>query len=685
LFQLLNSEAVLDHVARRLDGCLDPNGEVSDAASNSLAEARVRVREAARELRQLLKRLVSRYTDVLSGEYYTEREGRYVLPVRADAHRRVEGSVVGSSASGNTLFVEPREVQSLVNRLRVCQATVEREEARVLSELSQLVEQHLSSVHEGFDACVAGDVLATLVVWAVSSRSLPVAVGHDARLHIRQARHPLLANDPAVVANDLVLSAGRALVVSGPNAGGKTVALKTLGLFAVMVRAGIPLPCDTGSYVGFFDDVLADIGDQQSLVHSLSTFSGHIKKLAAIIERARPTSLVLLDEVAAGTDPQEGAALAGALLERLTQQGAAVAVTTHYERLKEQAAAEGALDNAKVGFDFARMLPTFHVTLGAFGPSSALLVAARHGLDAELIERAKALLPEHAREREHAAGELEAERLRLSQLQADLERQASELELSRRRLETEKQRTVAEGKAQLQRESQKLLEEVIQARRELEHVKKGLRRAQLAPQSLKGLERDLSRVAAKVAVGGELATPARTRPEATHVAPEPLSAEQLAVGDSVRLRANSQLATVTGPVRRGTVEVRAGALRMKVKLWELQRAGAATTQATGKNPKSVVSRWPAPGQADRARRTSDNTLDLRGTRVGDAAECLDQFIDRLLGEGEDIGFVLHGHGTGALKASVREHLDRSDWVAEVAAADKDEGGDAFTVFRVASR
>lgn len=681
LAELLASDAALDRVAQQIDTCLEPSGEVSDRASSALSEAREKVRETERELRALLKRLVANHASLLSGEYFAEREGRYVLPVRSDAHQRLEGSVIGSSASGNTLFVEPRQVAALVNRLRVRQAAVEREVARILSGLLALIEPRTAAVLQAFQACVDADVLAALSRWARQSGSVALEVRASPSLELLAARHPLLARSTEVVANDLVLRSGQALVISGPNAGGKTVALKTLGLFALMARAGIPVPCDPQSTLGYFESVLADVGDEQSLSHSLSTFSGHVQKLASILDVAGDGTLVILDEVAAGTDPEEGAALAGSVLEALVQAGAAVAVTTHYERLKEQAAAAGPLVNACVGFDFANMAPTFKVTLGIFGPSSALVVAGRYGLAPEVIERARQLLPREAIERERVARELSDERQRLDRQLTEVTAERTRLELYARRLEAERQALIAEGKRELQRESARLLADVKSARAELQQARSRLKAEAKDSKGLRGVERDISKVAAQVAIGGKLAP--ETRQPASVDSGTAWDAAAVTVGDSVRIITTGVVGTVLAPPSRGAVQVRVGAIRLTVPFSEL---GPAAGVPKARQPSRTL-RQPLPprGEPDRARRTSDNTLDLRGTRVGDAPDCVDAFVDRLLSEGQDVGFVLHGHGTGALRVAVRDHLAGSVWVAHVEPADKDEGGDAFTMFRIASR
>jgi DNA mismatch repair protein MutS2 len=391
--------------------CIDAGGAVADRASPELSRARAKVRDAQSELKRRLGQLLDRFADLLQGQYYTEREGRFVLPVRSDAHLRVDGIVHGSSASGSTLFVEPRELTEVGNRLRLAEAEAAREEGRVLLTLSSEVKSAHDACEAAFHACVAADLCSAGARWADETGSLVISLAERAELELRGARHPLLLlTGLDVVPNDIVLCAERALIISGPNAGGKTVALKTAGLIALLVRSGLPVPVRADSVVGWFDRVLCDIGDEQSIVRSLSTFSAHIENLRTILECAGRRTLVLLDEVAAGTDPEEGAALAAAVLEALTQRGAAVGVTTHYERLKELATQTACFLNASVGFDFTQMAPTFRLHLGVPGPSSALAVARRHGLSQALIERAKALLPTQALDRETALRELSRER-----------------------------------------------------------------------------------------------------------------------------------------------------------------------------------------------------------------------------------------------------------------------------------
>jgi DNA mismatch repair protein MutS2 len=397
-----------------------------------------------------------------------------------------------------------------------------------------------------------------------------------------------------------------------------------------------------------------------------------VTRLAELVNAARPGSLVLLDEVASGTDPEEGAALAAAVLEALTERGAAVAVTTHYERLKELAAAGDRLENASVGFDFVRLAPTFELALGVPGPSSALAVAGRFGLSEAVIERARALLPDRAKERERAVEELGRERAALEAERATLRGELAIARALREELETEKARGVALADEELGREARELTSVVRAARAEVRDARKRLKSGPLDAATLRDVERAVSRGAAHVAIGGSVEQhAARKAPPAA--APKP---ETFAVGATVKLKRLGTLATVDAEPERGLVRLRAGALRLTVPLADVEPA------AKGARP-AGVKREPRSSHTARLAepvRTPSNTLDLRGTRADDVGARVDAFLDVMLGEGDSVGFVLHGHGTGAVKAAVREHLGASSYVEHSRPAEPDEGGDAFTVF-----
>ena len=676
LSRAVDSPPQLAKLEGELSHALEPDGSVADRASPELARARKRTRELREELKRKLGQLIERHADVVQADYYTEREGRYVLPVRADAHLRVPGIVLGSSASGATLFVEPEELTGLGNQLRIQEAEALREAAKVLIVLSGLLASEAEPVRLAQRACEEADLLGALARFARQTRAIIVPLAAEACLDLRGARHPLLALSPQpVVANDIAIGAGRALVISGPNAGGKTVALKTLGLVAWMARAGIPLPVAEESTVGWFGCVLADIGDEQSIARSLSTFSAHVKRLCALLERAAPDTLILLDELASGTDPEEGAALAAAVLEALTARGAAVAVTTHYEKLKEVAAHAAHLQNASVSYDFERMAPTFRLTMGIPGASSALTVAARHGLPSSVVTRAKALLPEQSLERERAVERLEEQRQGFEEQREALAREAERLRSAREQLETEHERARAELEAEVERETLALRANVSKIRAELLAARERLKREGHEPKALRSIERDLSRAAAHVSLGGSLLPVPEGRP--AQLAPS-APAVQYKSGDTVRVKSSGLLATVLDADAQ-KLRLQVGSIKLILRSEDVEAAQAPKPSKGQSAPRARKASIATVGRPA-AVRTSMNTLDLRGERVDAALDQIDVFVDRMLNVGEPLGFVLHGHGTGALKSAVRTHLRASSHIEQSSPAEPDSGGDAFTVF-----
>jgi DNA mismatch repair protein MutS2 len=686
----LGSDPSLDKLLATLDFAIDPDGGLADRASVDLAQSRRRAGEMRQRVIARLDELIHKYREVLQDGYYTVRDGRYVLPVRSDSHIRVPGIVLGSSASGHTLFIEPGAVMSLGNQLKVALADVEREEARVLAELSERARRECAAINDAIEACVDADVLLAMVRIADVMKGIAIPVEDGPVLDLRVARHPLLQlSGIPVVANDLCVECGKVLVISGPNAGGKTVALKCLGLAVWMARSGLPIPVAEGSRVGWFEPVLSDVGDDQSLARSLSTFSAHVTNLARILDQSGPRALVLLDELAGGTDPEEGSVLAASVLERLASMGAASAVTTHYELLKTLAVRDQRFVNASVGFDLQTMMPTFTVTMGVPGASSALAVARRYGIPAEVVDRARALLPEHSVGREDALRRIQDE-----QIAAQLARQAAEDERKQAekiRLELEMQRNVLRAREQekISREARELMEQLRRAREALRDAENRVKKKRAGETDVKESARSIERVAQQVAIGGSLAHAVARKPTEDGPSRRPPRAEELKVGAKVYVaRLGTTLEVLDIPAK-GQLRVGRGPMKLYVDASEvLIEEGAEPSNAGSDRKDSGLRRVAEPtvpsanAALTRALRTESNTVVVRGLRADDALSLVDSFIDRIYGAEESVGFVLHGHGTGALKAAVRAHLERSAHVAKCKAADSEDGGDAFTVFWV---
>lgn len=675
-----DTDPALDRLANELERSFEPDGTIADAASQRLAELRSE-RKASRE--RIVRRLeehVTKHATILSDSYWTERDGRYVLPVRADAHERFPGIVHGASSGGATLFVEPRALVSMGNRHKVLDSMVAREEELVLARLGALVADSIESVDAASRALAVADLRAAQAKLAADLKlRTPVIPLEETRFELVRGRHPILVLDGVeVIPSDLTLKAGEVLVLSGPNAGGKTVALKTLGLAALMLRLGMPVAAAEGSVVSLVDTVLTDVGDDQSLSKNLSTFSAHVQNLVEILDATHRGALVLLDEVASGTDPREGEALATSILESLAARGGAVACTTHYEGLKVLALQDDRFRNASVGFDFDVMAPTFKVLAGIPGASSALAVARRFGVPGALIDRAETLLSADTLQVSKIVERLAAERSELEAARDKLQRDIDAVAEKQRVLDAELERATAKDKGTMQRESEALVVAVKKAREDLRAAHSQIRAQRLEEKSLAEAEKVIERVGASIAIGGSLEVP-RASPA---LEPGGVTRAELYPGMKVfvpRLRTEAEVLEVLSS---GQVRVAAGPLKLVASIDEVRRTagkkGNTPHPPKAKEKKTTVV-FDAANDADTPIQTSDNTVDLRGTRVHEAIAMAEQFLDRCVGAGKRVAFLIHGHGTGALRQSLREALHGSAYVERMRPGDQREGGDGVTV------
>lgn len=676
----LLTDPMLDRVADEVASCFDPDGSLSDRASPRLKELRGEYRAARQRMLNRLEELMRRYEAILQDRYVTEREGRYVLPVRSDAHERFPGIVHATSGSGATLFVEPRAVIPLGNRLKVLEADVQREEQAVYARLTGLIADVLSSAEAAADAIARADVLGAIARLAHDLGMNFPEVTDEPVIDLREARHPLLALDlPKVIPSDLSASSGGAVIISGPNAGGKTVSLKTLGLAALMTRAGLPFTCAEGSTIGLFDVVLTDVGDDQSLQKNLSTFSAHVRNLARILDETGPGALVLLDEIAGGTDPREGEALAAGVLDSLCARGGAVVATTHYEGLKALALGDSRFRNASCGFDLATMTPTFRLTMGIPGASSALAVARQYGMPQIVLERAERFLSREHQGFEEVVQKLQHERAALELARQAAEAREREVAQFRDELQAELEKARAREKVLLSREGEELLARLRKAKDELSQAQAKLRGKRPDPNEVKQAARAIDKVAGEVALGGSLEPLVSKR--ASEPLPPPLSPERIRKGEKVhvpRLRAEAEIVEVLG---NGQVRVAAGPLKLTVSVAELlapRTQAQKPTQAPQKPAKGGI-RFEDAAEPELAIQTADNSCDLRGLRADDAISMATSFLDRSISDGRRVAFLIHGHGTGALRDAIRAELKNHAYVAHFGPADPKDGGDGVTV------
>ncbi len=675
------TDPTLDDLATEIERCIDRDCSVTDSASPRLAELRAERRASRERIVRRLEELVARYASVLSDSYWTERDGRYVLPVRSDAHERFPGIVHGASAGGGTLFVEPRVVVSMGNRQKVLDAAVHREEELVLAQLSSLVGDAAASVQAAADALAHADLRGAQARLAVDLRWNAPDILHggsrdELRVELVRARHPILALDGVdVVASDISVRAGKVLVVSGPNAGGKTVALKTVGLSAVLLRMGMPVPAAEGSKVALFDRVLTDVGDEQSIAKNLSTFSAHVKNLAEVLDQTQDGTLVLLDEVASGTDPREGEALATAVLEALADRGGAVACTTHYEALKLLALSDTRFVNASVGFDLETMSPTFKLLGGIPGPSSALAVARRFGIPRAVVERAESALEGASASVAAMVTELASERRAVEAARDEIEKDRARLAARQAELDAEVPRATARDRSAAGREADELLSGIKRAREELRAAQAKLRTQKVDERAVAEASKAIDKVAGKVAIGG----PLEARAPASSDEPPPIAAHEIVTGMKVfvpRLRTDAEVLEV---LPNGQLRVAAGPLKLVTPIDEVRRSKKqATKQKSAEKPRPAIA-FDAAADPDMPMQTSDNTVDLRGLRAHEAVSMAEQFLDRCIGAGRRVAFLIHGHGTGALRQTLREALRTSTYVERLRAGEPREGGDGVTV------
>lgn len=677
LFDTCATDPSLDSVADEMHQAFDPDGTLSDEASPKLRELRGEYQSARQRMLSRLDELMRKYESIVQDRYVTEREGRYVVPIRSDAHERFPGLVHATSASGATLFVEPRAVIPMGNRLKMLEAEVRREEEAVYSRLSGRLMDHVESIAGACSALAWADVRRAVAQLGEDLAMVFPDASSEARIELVQGRHPLLLLDlPKVVASDVSILGGRAMVVSGPNAGGKTVALKLLGLAALMVRAGLPVPCKEGSIVGFFDIVLTDVGDDQSLQKNLSTFSAHVRNLVSVLEETRPGALVLLDELAGGTDPREGEALAAGVLDSLCARGGAVAVTTHYEGLKALALADERFVNASVGFDIERMVPTYALAMGIPGSSSALAVARQYGMPSTVIGRAQRFLSREDQNFEQVVQKLHDERAALELARQATTTRLEELNEARAQVEEELAQLRNREKLVLSREAGEVMVRLQRAKEDLRAAQNKLRTKRLDDAQMREAEKAVARVAGRVALGGDLETVVAPRTDDVR---NPMRPESLRKGVRVyvsRLRAEAEVVELLGG---GQVRVAAGALKLTVGVEDLQTPAAVEIAKKAPAKGHTSSRRGPEAPLEVAIQTSENSVDLRGMRTDDAVSLATSFLDRSLHESRRVAFLIHGHGTGALRDALRKELQENRYVAYFRAGESGEGGDGVTV------
>ncbi|MGD0249025.1 MAG: endonuclease MutS2 [Candidatus Limnocylindrales bacterium] len=672
----------LPSLRHTLERSFDPTGELLDTASPRLGGLRRAVRIAYERLRSRLEQFI--HSGELAGSLQepivTLRGGRYVIPIRADARGRVKGIVHDASGSGQTLFVEPLVAVEMGNAWREAQLAEAAETERILDELSTVVAGQAGPLQETLDALARFDFWSAKAHLAEEMDAIPAEIAGRPEIVLLGARHPGLSG--RVVPVDIRLGGEyTALLITGPNTGGKTVALRTLGLLSLMHQSGLHIPADSGTRLPVLDDVYADIGDEQSVAQSLSTFSGHMRSIVRIVEAAGPNKLILLDELGAGTDPTEGSALAQALLDYFIRSGALVAATTHYAELKLYAHTTPKARNASVEFDVETLRPTYKLTIGLPGRSQAFAIAERLGLPGPIVADARSRLTEEQQAFEETLAAIKAAQLETTDALAEArmaeERARAALataEDERRRARRDRDETVKTARD----EAERMIGEV---RAEVRGIRRRLERETVTQRSL---DEDLER--AKAQLDRLPALP--PEPEAARAAAtEPVAWR---VGMRARTRtagAEGRIAALERGGRRATLE--AGGLRITVPVEDLVMAvggdpdAGQSTRSGPSRASSGVSAAATSSSASRLQleraRTVASSLDLRGAKVEEALEVLDRYLDDASLAGLDQATVIHGMGTGALRDAVRDYAAGHPLVKSWRPGGRGEGGDGATI------
>jgi DNA mismatch repair protein MutS2 len=656
---------------------INDQGEVMDSASPELGRLRAEVRIAHHRLLDRLNSLLAKYGGAIQEAIITQREGRYVIPVKIGERARVPGLIHDTSASGQTLFVEPMEAVELANRWRKAQIEEQHEVERILLELSQQVGAQAAALTGTLEHLARIDLALALARYSLEiAGSAPRlltdpppagAGGHPThRLDLRRARHPLLG--PGAVPIDLWLGQeARVLVITGPNTGGKTVALKTTGLLVLMAQAGMHIPADDGSALSVFPHVFADIGDEQSIEQSLSTFSSHLSNIVRMLRQVTPASLVLLDELGAGTDPVEGAALARAITAELLARGPLVIATSHYAELKSYAYTTPGVANASVEFDVETLSPTYKLTIGIPGRSNALAIAARLGLEPSIIDAARAMLSHEQVQIEDLLAEVRADRdrtalelRRAQEARRQAERERDALAAQRAELETQKAAAIAEAVAGFEAEIAELRASLRQLERERHSIA-------ISKEWLQQAQARASQVAADFRAAEE-----RRRKDQRRAAP----ALGLRPGDLVQVHSLGQQGEVVEATDAMAL-IQLGTLRLRLPTTDLTRLSKGQARqpagASRPEPPRRAASLPPPPPAPSIE------VDLRGMRAHEVEEVLDRVIHDASYSNLPFLRIIHGKGTGALRQVVRDYLQASPLVASYQTAPLNQGGDGVTI------
>lgn len=672
LWTIVKEIAALPKLEGEIGRCLSPAGDVLDSASPQLSDIRWQIRDTRRQLHEKLSAIMKskKGQEMLQEQLITERSGRFVLPVRVEAKREIKGIVHDVSNTGATVFIEPMETIEVGNELRQLEVQERQEVDRILSTLSAQVGAAAEDITTDIGALARLDVAMAKAYYAEKARAIEPEISkvpNTRMLRLVNARHPLLRGD--VVPLSLEIGGDfNVLIISGPNAGGKTVALKTIGLLVLMAQAGLPIPCAEGTVMPVYDEVFADIGDEQSIEATLSTFSAHIRNIAHVVKDSTQDSLVLLDELGISTDPGEGAALAQATLTHFVGKGTNVVVTTHYSELKAFAHLTRGVRNASMDFDPVTLAPSYHMSIGVPGGSNALSIAARFGLPEEIIRNARSIMSKGSQEVEAMLLDLAAERKRLEGVQQFLEGEKVRMQELTGKLEGEIARIKAKEHDMVREIQDNLNREIAglyRAIREAENELKKQRTRDRVERARREMERVSREAEQRSRELGQRLAEIREKED-------PL--ERVMVGDTIRLRDMQTTATVLSVNEEaGELEAQVGDIKLTLRLDNVDKI---VSPVSGEGQERVVVR-------PRTTRPAALELDLRGHRADIIEAELDAYLnDAYMSHLQEVR-IIHGYGTGAVRIAVRDALASHSLVKSFRPGGKGEGGDGVTIATLA--
>ena len=672
LFLSLHGNRFLEEKIKR---CLPDEDTVADAASPELADIRRHMRAAQAKSRQILQKIIASptYGKILQETIITQRDGRFVVPVKAEHKGDLPGLVHDVSATGATVFVEPMGVVQANNEYVELEAKEQKEIDRILAELSAEAAAHREDIQWDYDTMVHLDLIFARGQLSYRMNGVRPEVRRDGAIHLRKARHPLLDPKKAVPIDIELGESFDTLVITGPNTGGKTVSLKTLGLLTLMTQCGLHIPVADRSAVSVYDHVLADIGDEQSIEQNLSTFSAHMSNIVAILQEADRKSLILFDELGAGTDPVEGAALAIAVIQHVRGLGAKVAATTHYAELKTFAMTTAGVENASCEFDVETLSPTYRLLIGIPGKSNAFAISARLGLPAAVIESAKEQMSGESVRFEDVLTQLEEKRQALEKREQEadrLYRQREEDARKAREFREQMERAKENARSRGEAEAKRILRDARSAADQVFSELSEMRKAQAKA------ERAMNENEARAALRRRLneAEEAVSKRDARQE-PIPKPSRPIRKGDLVELPGVKTPAEVVSVGSDGTLQLKAGILKMKAKADEVRLIEDDERAARKKTPAVTIRQ-----NADRALRTSaSRELDIRGLETLEAESVVENFLSAaVMGRLETVT-IIHGKGTGALRKAVHAILRRNKAVKDFRLGVYGEGESGVTV------